>query len=74
MRGLAIPTSADFDREQSNEYGTEFSNNDDTIPIDPALGGTPIDPTLLEDHTSEQNYPVSTQYLEIIVLYTRRVV
>ncbi|KAJ7841317.1 hypothetical protein B0H14DRAFT_2782878 [Mycena olivaceomarginata] len=61
MRGLAIPTSADFDREQSNEYGTEFSNNDDSIPIDPALGGTPIDPTLLEDPTSEQNYPTNTE-------------
>lgn len=60
MRGLAIPVNAEFDREQSNEYGTEFSNNDDNIPIDPALGGTPIDPTLLGDHMDERNHPVST--------------
>ncbi|KAJ7221010.1 hypothetical protein B0H12DRAFT_311714 [Mycena haematopus] len=62
MRGLAIPANdAGFDREPSNDYGTESSNNDDNIPIDPALGGTPIDPTLLGDHMSEQNHPTNTE-------------
>ncbi|KAJ7220037.1 hypothetical protein GGX14DRAFT_354739 [Mycena pura] len=55
MRGLAIPADAEFDREPSNEYGTPFSNNDDSIPIDPALGGTPIDPALLGIQSNEQN-------------------
>jgi hypothetical protein len=73
MRGLAIPSNAESDREHSNELGTPFSPNDDNIPIDPALGGTPIDPTLLGPHVGEQNNPVSTQYLGNIVLYTRRV-
>src|ERR1700761_7174014 len=61
MRGLAIPADAEFDREPSNEYGTPFSNNDDSIPIDPALGGTPIDPALLGSQSNEQNGQVSTQ-------------
>ncbi|KAJ7746391.1 hypothetical protein B0H16DRAFT_1726567 [Mycena metata] len=53
MRGLAIPSESD--REQSNEYGTPFSPTDDTnIPIDPALGGTPIDPVLLEKDAEDQ--------------------
>ncbi|KAF7330289.1 Histone acetyltransferase [Mycena venus] len=63
MRGLAIPVpaNAEFDREQSNEYGTEFSNNDDNIPIDPALVGTPIDPALLGDNMDQQNQPADTE-------------
>ncbi|KAJ6468407.1 hypothetical protein C8R45DRAFT_1105764 [Mycena sanguinolenta] len=61
MRGLAIPASnAEFDREPSNDYGTECSNTDDNIPIDPALGGTPIDPALLGEHMSEQNHQTNT--------------
>lgn len=46
MRGLAFPPNADVDRETSHEYGTPMSNVDD-IPIDPALGGTVIDPALM---------------------------
>ncbi|KAJ7650711.1 hypothetical protein FB45DRAFT_730073 [Roridomyces roridus] len=62
MRALAIPTSAEVvDWSPSNEYGTPFSNNDD-IPIDPALGGTPIDPALLPPdpsliHNNTELYP-----------------
>ncbi|KAF9525653.1 hypothetical protein CPB83DRAFT_837983 [Crepidotus variabilis] len=48
MRGLAFPPNQDADRETSYEYGTPFSNVED-IPIDPALGGTPIDPALMMD-------------------------
>ncbi|KAJ6466597.1 hypothetical protein C8R47DRAFT_990795 [Mycena vitilis] len=55
MRGLAIPANAEFDREQSNEYGTPSSANDD-IPIDPALGGTPIDPALLEGYVDNHEH------------------
>ncbi|KAK7032839.1 histone acetyltransferase [Favolaschia claudopus] len=65
MRGLAIPATAstsDYQRELSNEYGTEFSsNNDDNIPIDPALGGTPIDPLLLAQQPTEQNHIPNTE-------------
>uniref|UniRef100_A0A8H7Y3Q1 Histone acetyltransferase n=1 Tax=Psilocybe cubensis TaxID=181762 RepID=A0A8H7Y3Q1_PSICU len=53
MRGLAFPPNTPADREPSYEYGTPISNVDD-IPIDPALGGAPIDPALMPDeqHTS----------------------
>ena len=43
MRGLAFPES---DRETSHEYGSPFRNPSD-IPIDPALGGLPIEPQLI---------------------------
>ncbi|KAJ7039611.1 hypothetical protein C8F04DRAFT_1317664 [Mycena alexandri] len=60
MRGLAIPSESD--REQSNEYGTPFSPNDDTnIPIDPALGGTPIDPALFENDAEDQVHQPNTE-------------
>lgn len=72
MRGLAIPSESD--REQSNEYGTPFSPNDDTnIPIDPALGGTPIDPALFENDAEDQVHQVGPNNLAKIVLNTRRV-
>lgn len=50
MRGLAFPPNTDVDRETSHEYGTPISNVDD-IPIDPALGGTVIDPALMMEDT-----------------------
>ncbi|KAF9466565.1 hypothetical protein BDZ94DRAFT_1288192 [Collybia nuda] len=48
MRGLPFPTNVAFDRETSNEYGTPI-NNVGAIPIDPALVGPAIDPTLMEE-------------------------
>ena len=50
MRGLAFPTTAVYEREESCDYGTPFSGGGD-IPIDPALT-TPIDPALMEDGQS----------------------
>ncbi|THH27419.1 hypothetical protein EUX98_g6769 [Antrodiella citrinella] len=47
MRRLAFPDAAIFEREESYETGTSFSNNADDIPIDPALTGIPLDPALL---------------------------
>jgi len=41
MRGLPFPPNALFDRENTSEVGSPFSNVDD-IPIDPALAGTPV--------------------------------
>lgn len=47
MPGLAFPADVAFDRETSYEYGIPV-NNGNNIPIDPALGGQVIDPTLME--------------------------
>lgn len=48
MRGLAFPTNAVYDREASydRDYGTPRSNNADAIPIDPALSGNAVDPSM----------------------------
>ncbi|TFK40263.1 hypothetical protein BDQ12DRAFT_711658 [Crucibulum laeve] len=48
MRGRAFPPDTTWEREPSHEYGTPISNVDD-IPIDPALGGAPIDPALMAE-------------------------
>ncbi|KAJ7758859.1 hypothetical protein DFH07DRAFT_867970 [Mycena maculata] len=61
MRGLAIPANTEFDREPSNEYGTPFSANDDNIPIDPALGGTPIDPALIQPQINQNNHKLDPE-------------
>lgn len=64
MRGLAFPTNTVIDREASYEYGTPISNVDE-IPIDPALGGAPIDPArMVED--SSTNF-VQARYSSISV-------
>lgn len=61
MRGLAFPPNAPGDREASYEYGTPISNVDD-IPIDPALGGAPIDPALImEPHPINVVFPNAPQ-------------
>ncbi|KAF8907316.1 hypothetical protein CPB84DRAFT_1674945 [Gymnopilus junonius] len=57
MRGLAFPASSPVDRETSYEYGTPISNVDD-IPIDPALGGAPIDPALMMQGDGTNVVPV----------------
>lgn len=48
MRGLAFPSNAVFDREDSydRDYVTPHSSNVDVIPIDPALSGPAIDPAI----------------------------
>lgn len=56
MRGLAFPPTDAANRETSYEEGTPISNVDD-IPIDPALGGTPIDPVLMADDKTEIEVP-----------------
>lgn len=48
MRGLTFPNAAIYERAESEDHGTPFSQVDD-IPIDPALAGLPLDPALLEE-------------------------
>jgi hypothetical protein len=60
MRGLPFPTNAIFDREPSYaDYGTPFTNVEDNIPIDPALGGPAIDPAIMNEAEVEANAQVS---------------
>ena len=47
MRALPFPNVALYQRADSEDQGTPFSQPDD-IPIDPALADLPLDPALLE--------------------------
>jgi len=59
MTGLAFPSDVPFDCETSHEYYGTHLNNDNNIPIDPALGGPVIDPALIGEGESEAKYDVS---------------
>ena len=65
MRGLAFPTNAVYDREISydRDYGTPpTTHTPDVIPIDPALSGNRIDPTLMEDRNNAAEEQVSQSH------------
>ena len=51
MRGLPFPSTTQYDRELSYEYGTPLNAVSD-IPIDPALGGPAIDPAIIDEGSS----------------------
>jgi hypothetical protein len=59
MRGLAFPSNAVYNREASYD-GAPQHNNLDTIPIDPALSGSVIDPAIAEEESRINDEPVST--------------
>lgn len=59
MRGLPFPNAALYDRADSDDQGTPFSQGDD-IPIDPALAALPLDPALLGHDPTVRDTPVST--------------
>lgn len=48
MRGLAFPTAAVYEREDSCDHGTPFSSSGDLPQLDPAHS-TPFDPAPMED-------------------------
>jgi hypothetical protein len=48
MRGLPFPSSAQFDREPSDDHGSP-SNLVNDIPIDPALEGPAVDPVVVSE-------------------------
>jgi hypothetical protein len=58
MRGLPFPSSAQYDREASYDYGSPL-NVATTIPIDPALGGPLIDPAIMREAEALVPVPVS---------------
>lgn len=64
MRGLAFPTNAHSDRETSYEDGTTATNVDD-IPIDPALGGGPLEQLLDVVNDEEVYLQVRTRFVFI---------
>jgi hypothetical protein len=59
MRGLAFPSNAVYNREVSYD-GPQQNNTPDTIPIDPALSGTAIDPAITEEECVLNEAPVGT--------------
>lgn len=61
MRGLAFPSNAVFDREDSydRDYVSPHSSNVDAIPIDPALSGPTIDPAITGEGSSKTKVQVS---------------
>lgn len=50
MRGLAFPSNAVYNRDVSydREHDTPQGDNNDAIPIDPALSGNAIDPAIMK--------------------------
>ena len=71
MRGLPFPTSAQYNRELSHEYGSPI-NAVDPIPIDPALRGLAVDPAIVKDPAGEENSTVLLQ-VSLLILNTVQV-
>lgn len=64
MGGLAFPSEAVY-REVSydRDNGTPHRNDDDAIPIDPALSGSAIDPAIMREANARAELPVSYDVL-----------